>query len=161
MYISSKHQEKKSQTAPFLRQVYEISCKPNVQWPNVSEDWLHAGEFEFNPSRDNNYYLHYHFQTASGAHTASMKWTLVGFSTGVKQKVCKVNHSLTSSDKVKMQFNMFSWCDTRAQGLYIDVWIISWLTQHHMTGWYSSPLITLRNLISEAFQPLTSWHTQH
>jgi hypothetical protein len=56
--------------------------------------------FEFNPSRDNNFYLHYHFQNASGAHTASMKRTLVGFSPGVK-KMCKANHSPTSSDKVK------------------------------------------------------------
>jgi len=37
MYMSSKHQAKNSQTAPFLRLVYEISCESNVQWPNVSE----------------------------------------------------------------------------------------------------------------------------
>jgi len=34
---------------------------------------LDAGEFEYNSSRDNNFYLHYDFQTASGAHSASMK----------------------------------------------------------------------------------------
>jgi hypothetical protein len=68
----------------FLRYVYEISCESNVQWQDVSGGWLYAGEFEFNLSRDNNFYPHYHFQTASGAHTASMKWTLEGFSPGVK-----------------------------------------------------------------------------
>jgi len=111
MYLSSKHQARNSQTAPFLRHVYEISCESKVQWPNVNEGWLHAGEFEFNPSRDNNFYLHCHFQTASGAHSASRKWTLVGFSPGVKQKVCKANHSPKSSDKVKnaIQYVFMVW----------------------------------------------------
>jgi hypothetical protein len=44
---------------------------------------------------------------------------------------------------------MFAWCDTQHRDftqmceLYHDC-----LTQHHMTGWYSSILITPRNLSS-------------
>jgi len=44
MYVSSKHQAKQTHKQHhFLRHIYEISCESNVQWPNLSKGWLHAG----------------------------------------------------------------------------------------------------------------------